>query len=145
MRNGKAQKLVAAGYTLRSKRRHQQSDGDSQRNFEEPVHCSCPRVCQGRNNLTSSQLTVWNFADTYRSGHDVKETTPAAKWSGAWPLETVRQASLRSGTRSIISSIASCRFPLKASDAIKWFVSNFRTRLIAVINFGYSSNASQRS
>src|SRR5207248_9518470 len=43
MRNGKAQKLVAAGYTLRSKHHHHQSDGDSQRNFEELVHCSYPR------------------------------------------------------------------------------------------------------
>src|SRR5882724_3926854 len=69
-------------------------------------------------------------------GRDAKETTPAAKWSGAWPLETVRQASLRSGTRSTISSVASCCFPLNASDAEKCFSSDFRTRFIAVMNLG---------
>ena len=50
--------------------------------------------------------------------------------------QIVRQASRRSGTRSMISSVASYCFPLKASDATKWFSSNFRTRLIAVMNFG---------
>src|SRR6266481_8786882 len=79
-----------------------------------------------------------NFKVTHVLWSDsgAKETTPAAKWSGAWWSARVRHASLRSGTRSIISRVVSYCFPLKASEATKWFLSNFRTRLIAVTNFG---------
>ena len=63
-----------------------------------------------------------NFKVTHVLWSDsgAKETTPAAKWSGAWWSARVRHASLRSGTRSIISRVVSYCFPLKPSEAIKW-------------------------
>src|SRR5437588_8807796 len=70
----------------------------------------------------------FNVIRVLRTGWDTNETTPLAKWAGAWPSEIVRQARRRSWTRNIISSVVSYCLPLKPSDAVKWLASSFRTR-----------------
>src|ERR1700732_2716063 len=101
---------------------------------------NCLKFCRYlsiRRETTPPKLEVnFRVMHVLWSGSDAKETTPAARWSRALWSAIVRQANLRSGTHSIISSIVSYCFPLKASAATKGFGSNFRTLLITVINFG---------
>ena len=87
---------------------------------------------------------IFRFTRVLRSDCEVKDVTPVATWSQRDFPVTNRQASRRSGTRSMISSTPSIRLPLQVKAMKKWFASSFSTSLTALMNCGESSNRSHR-
>lgn len=82
---------------------------------------------------------TFKVTDVLWSEGEAKETTPVARQPDTGFPASTRQASLRSGTRIIISRTPSYRWPLWETVMEKWLRSDFCTSFTAVMNFGKSS------